>query len=76
MLIDALKERHRLGELLKAIELSRSGYYYKRAVLYSPGKYEALSDRILEIFEGNYCRYGYRRIHAEQKRRRSSYPRR
>lgn len=68
MLIDALKEKRRLRDLLKATELSRSSYYYQRAVFRSPSKYEALSDRIQEIFESNYCCYGYRRIHAELKK--------
>lgn len=68
MLIDALREKHRLRDLLKATDLPRSSYYYQRAVLRSPGKYEVLSDRIHDIFESNYCCYGYRRIHAELKK--------
>lgn len=68
MLIGALREKHRLKDLLKATDLPRSSYYYQRTVLHSPAKYEVLGDRIREIFESNYCCYGYRRIHAELKK--------
>jgi putative transposase len=68
MLIGALKEKHRLKDLLKATDLPRSSYYYQRAVLHSPAKYAVLGDQIQEIFENNYRCYGYRRIHAELKK--------
>ena len=68
MLIGALREKHRLKDLLKATDLPRSSYYYQRTVLHSPAKNAALGDRIQEIFESNYCCYGYRRIHADLRR--------
>lgn len=44
--------------------MARSSYFYHRKIASLPDKYEELRRRIIELFEENGRRYGYRRIHA------------
>lgn len=63
-LVDALKNKHPVKELLACLGLARSSYFYHRKIMQLPDKYEGLRCRIIELFEENNKRYGYRRIHA------------
>lgn len=64
MLVDALKGKHRLNHLLKALELPRSSYYYQLTAQTKPDKYHETRSRVIELFNTNHACYGYRRIHA------------
>lgn len=67
-LIDALKDGYQLDELLSALDLPRSSYYYARATFRQPDKYASVRQEMAVIFESNYRSYGYRRI-GERLRR-------
>ncbi|AUB78259.1 transposase [Spiribacter roseus] len=68
LLVDALKGAYRLSELLKAVQLPRSSYYYQREALQRPDKYAEARQAIATIFENNYRCYGYRRIGESLRR--------
>lgn len=68
VIIDALKAKYSLPQLLEKLNLSKSSYYYQEKVLSQPDKYFSLRIRIKELFTENKNRYGYRRIHALLKR--------
>ncbi|MBK4772814.1 MAG: IS3 family transposase [Pantoea sp. Morm] len=63
-LVDALKESYPVAELLSALQLARSCYFYHKASLRLHDKYAEIRITIAKIFEGNYRCYGYRRLHA------------
>ena len=64
ILVDALRNEYPLKELLNCLEMARSSYFYICKIALMPAKYEKLRLRIIELFEENCGRYGYRRIHA------------
>ncbi|SDD55521.1 Transposase InsO and inactivated derivatives [Cupriavidus sp. YR651] len=64
MLVDALKQTYALPELLGALQLARSSYFYHRGRLLVADKYESARGAIASIFELNHRCYGYRRICA------------
>lgn len=64
LLVDALKDLHRLSELLAQLGLARSSYFYHRARAKLADKYLAVRQSIAEIFELNRRCYGYRRLRA------------
>ncbi len=68
MLIDALRSRHSLNDLLAELGLSRSSYYYQCAIKGLEDKYDQLKVRIIELFRENNSCYGYRRMHKLLKR--------
>ena len=62
MVIDALRERHSLKDLLQILTMAKSSYCYQVAAI-RKDKYSDLKVEIRDIFkENNHC-YGYRRIH-------------
>lgn len=63
-LIGALRSEHPLKSLLEGLGLSRSSYYYQLCAQGLEGKYKALTDHIIELFDSNNRCYGYRRIHS------------
>src|SRR5688572_108922 len=67
MVIDALKTKYQLDELLETTGMAKSSYFYQRKAQTQPDKYLALRTKIREIFIENRCCYGYRRIHAVLK---------
>jgi len=62
LLVDALKDVYRRSDLLEAVQLPRSSYYYQREALRRPDKYAEARQAIARIFDNNYRCYGYRRI--------------
>lgn len=62
--VDALRETHPTAELLNAIQLARSSYFYHRTSLRMGDKYATIRTRMAKIFNDNYRCYGYRRLHA------------
>ena len=63
--IDALREKYELCELLGKLKLSRSSYYYTKNHSSSDDKYRDLRAKVKDIFKESNGTYGYRRIHAE-----------
>jgi putative transposase len=63
-LVDALRATHALPELLVAIKLPRSSYFYHRSRLELGDKYATVRAVMTDIFERNYRCYGSRRMHA------------
>lgn len=68
VIIDAMKDKHSLQDLLKLLNMAKSSYYYQETVLKQPDKYNAVRKRIIELFKENRSCYGYRRIHQQLKR--------
>lgn len=64
VIIDALRNKYSLPFLLRKLNLSKSSYYYQHKQASSPDKYELLRCRIKALFDENFERYGYRRIHV------------
>lgn len=63
ILVDALRNEFPLQEILSALALCRSTYYYQRKAR-TRDKYAKLRIRIRAISTSNYGCYGYRRTHA------------
>ncbi len=68
MIIDALKNKYSLPDLLKRLELSKSSYYYQEASMKKPDQYNDIRVGIRLLFKENEQRYGYRRIYGLLKR--------
>lgn len=68
MIVDALKNNYSLPALLEKLNLSRSSYYYQQKIKTRPDKYKELRQRIIDLFNENHSRYGYRRLHCLLKR--------
>lgn len=68
MIIDALKSKYPLPDLLKWLGLPKSSYYYQEAVQKKPDKYSDIRNQIRQLFHENKQRYGYRRIYGLLKR--------
>ena len=64
IVIDALRAKYSLNELLAATGIPKSSYFYQRKTLSRPDKYCELRKQVKDIFSKNRCVYGYRRIHA------------
>lgn len=63
-MIDALRNKYKLNELLPVLHLSKSSYCYQVQCIKREDKYKVLRDKIKELFATNKERYGYRRIHC------------
>lgn len=68
LLVDALRHAYTLPELLEALDLARSSYFYHRARLDVADKYVEVRRTIADIFERNHRCYGYRRMQASLSR--------
>jgi len=64
ILIDALRTKYPLNDLLEMTGLSKNSYYYQKETQKRPDKYANLRTEVKEIFYENQRRYGYRRVHA------------
>lgn len=69
MIIDALREKYCLADLLKMFSLSKSSYFYQHHAVNKCDKYLHIRDDIVTIFNESGNTYGYRRIHAMLKRK-------
>ena len=67
LVIDTLKKKYALKELLSCLNLSKSSYFYQESALKAPDKYLHLRETIKQIFHSNYESYGYRRMHVALK---------
>ena len=66
LVINALKDTHKIKELLNIINLKKSTYFYETKAI-KLDKYDNIRKIIKEIFIDNYECYGYRRIKRELK---------
>ena len=64
VIIDALKNKYSLPDLLKKLNLAKSSYYYQEKTIYAEDKYSNLRKRIIQLFHENRDIFGYRRIHT------------
>lgn len=62
--IDALRDKYLLKELLKILDMAKSSYCYQETALKSSDKYTEIKQTIKAVFSESSGRYGYRRIHA------------
>ena len=67
LVIDALKDKYRIKDLLSLLRLSKSSFYYQHFAMHKPDKYAEVRETIKDIFNHSYQSYGYRRIHASLK---------
>ena len=63
IVIDALKSKYGLKNLLQLLNIAKSSYFYQEKAMMKPDKYGNLRDKIKSIFYSNYKCYGYRRVH-------------
>ena len=63
-LIDALRTKYPLNELLMMMDMPKSSYFYQKEAQHRPEKYTTLRAEMKGIFAENQKRYGYRRMHA------------
>ena len=63
IVINALREKYPLRDLLVILNMAKSSYCYQAAVLASDDKYFDLRIKVKDVFNENSSRYGYRRIH-------------
>ena len=68
MVIDALRGRHPLKDLLAVMDMAKSSYCYQRLAA-RHDKYSEARQEIREIFRESRRSYGYRRIHPAFKNR-------
>lgn len=64
MVADALRQTYSLSELLEALGLARSSYFYYRARMEVAEKYTKVRRAMADIFERNHRCYGYRQMRA------------
>ena len=63
MVIDALRDRYLLKELLEVFHMAKSSYCYQANAIKAPDKYEDIREQIRTSFTGSGGCYGYRRIY-------------
>ena len=64
IVIDALRDKYSLKELLAVFKMAKSSYCYQEAAMRAPDKYDDLRIKIQEAFENSRKTYGYRRINS------------
>jgi len=64
VVINALKDKYPLPDLLKSLGMAKSSYYYQKSIMACPDKYTALRKKIEGLFRDSQGRYGYRRLHG------------
>ena len=62
ILVGALRDEFGLKELLEAVGLAKSSYYYQLHAMEAPDKYAELREAIAGIFQESNATWGYRRI--------------
>ena len=68
-IINELRRKYKLADLLALAGIARSTYYYTLKQMNQPEKHTSLKEIIREIFLENKRRYGYRRITMELHQR-------
>ncbi len=65
IVIDALREKYTVKELLSVFHMAKSSYCYQASAIKRPDKYENEREAIRKSFSESKGTYGYRRIHCE-----------
>ena len=68
MVIDVVRAKYALSDLLQRMSLPRSSYYLCRATQRKRDKYQDTKEQIRDIFTENREIYGYRRIKSAMER--------
>lgn len=68
VVIDAVRTKYALSDLLQRMSLPRSSYYLCRAIQRKEDKYRDIKEQIRDIFTENREIYGYRRIKSAMER--------
>ena len=63
IVIDALRDRYLLKDLLVILNMAKSSYCYQESVIRRPDKYAELRQDIRKAFDEASNRYGYHRLH-------------
>ena len=68
--IESLRQKtsHSLKDLTASLRISKSSYEYQRAAMERADKYEALREKVVEIFEAANCTRGYRYVTHELRK--------
>ncbi|TYC86195.1 IS3 family transposase [Acetobacterium wieringae] len=66
-LIDALRIKYPLYELLKMTGIPKSSYFYQKKIQEQPEKYSELRKTVKSVFDSNRKCYGYRRVYSAIK---------
>ena len=67
IVIDALRDKYNLKELLTVFGMAKSSYCYQKAAMRAPDKYADLRIKIQVAFNRSRKTYGYRRIYSVLK---------
>ena len=67
IVIDTLRDKYKLKELLSVFHMAKSSYCYQEAVIKGPDKYEEAREWVRKSFSDSGCSYGYRRIYLDIK---------
>jgi transposase InsO family protein/transposase-like protein len=67
IVIDALRDKYRLKDLLSVFYMAKSSYCYQETVMRTSDKYEHLRKEICKAFIDSRKTYGYRRINSVLK---------
>lgn len=67
IVIDALKEKYRLGDLFEMLNISKSSYYYQHKAISQPNRDDAFREHVKQVFLENHEEYGYRRIMKQEE---------
>lgn len=65
LVIDSLRRKYRLKDLLAKLDIAKSSYDYARKAAVKPDKYCWIRLLIVEIYDGSGHAYGFRRVRAE-----------
>ena len=65
VVINALRSKYPLQELLGLLEMAKSSYFYQLKIQGREDKYKTIRPRLKFIFKQNYSCYGYRRLKGE-----------
>ena len=68
MVIDALRYKYLLKELLEVFHMAKSSYCYQENAIKAPDKYEDIREQIRKSFSESGGCYGYRRIYLSVKK--------
>ena len=68
VIVDALKDKYSLPDLLKMLDFPKSSYYSQQAAMRRKDKHKEIRGKITKLFYENRECYGYRRIHSLLKR--------
>ena len=68
MVIDALRDKYSLKELLEMFHMAKSSYCYQRNALQAPDKYEDIREKVRVSFNDSKGTYGYRRVYVDVKK--------